>query len=778
MIRAGILAVFACALTAQAGSPRLESITPTGGQRGSELEVTFGGQRLEETAEIYSYEPGIQILKINSVTNKLVSAQLKIAPDCQLGEHHLRLRTASGLSDLMTFSVGAFPTLKEQEPNNNSSKAQKINLNTTVEGVITSEDSDVFSLEAQKGSRISVDVEGMRLGRGAFDSRVALLAADGAVVAVADDTWLGMQDPFLSVIAPSNGTYFVELREVTYGGNDNYHYRLHIGSFPRPTSVYPLGGQTGESVKLIYYSPATGDFTNELKLPARPSDKFGVFAQLDGLQAPTANWIRVSSFTNVLAEKENHDREHATRAPAAPPLALNGILTQPKQEDWFAFPCAKDIPLEVNVFARRLRSPLDSEIAIYDAAGKSIASNDDSAGPDSTLKFTPSESTNYFLRIRDTLGEGGRDFVYRVEVTPSEANIQVKIPEVARNDTQSRQYLPVPRGNRFATLISAKRANFKSDLIFSAPDLPAGIHLLSDPMPSGADSWPLVFEADTNAPIAGKLLDLTATGTNNSHTVAGNFSQDIELVPGPNNTVFYRTRVEKICAAVTKEAPFHLRVIEPKVPLVQNGSMRLEVVADRAPGFDEPIEVKMVWNPPGVSSQSEATIPKGATNLFYQLNANGSAEVRSWKLALLGRSSVEGGDVFVSTQLASLEIASPFVSGKIETLWLNPGKTNALTVNLQQLKPFEGKATIRLQGLPDKVTAAPKEFAKTNQEVVFDLIADPKCPLGSHKNLFCSVEIEQSGQAIPHTIASGGILRIVNPKKAETKVAAANTSKK
>ena len=528
-------------------------------------------------------------------------------------------------------------------------------------------------------------------------------------------------------------------------------------------------------MRLGYYSPATGGFTNELKLPAASSEKFGIFAELDGLKAPTANWIRVSAFPNVLAEKENHDREHATRSTNAAPFAFNGILSQTNQEDWFVFPAIKDVPIELNVFARRLRSPLDSEIAVYDVNGKSIASNDDSAGPDSVVKFTPSESTNYFVRIRDTMGQGGRDFVYRIEVTPAEATIQVKIPEVARNDTQSRQYIPVPRGNRFATLISAKRANFKSDLIFSAADLPAGMHLLSDPMPANQDSWPLVFEADTNAPIAGKLLDLIATGTNNGHAVTGNFGQEIELVPGPNNTVFYTTHVEKLCAAVTKEAPYHLRIVEPKAPLVQDGSMRLEVIAERVAGFDEPIEVKMVWNPPGVSSQSEATIAKGTTNVFYQLNANGGAEVRTWKIALLGRATVEGGDVFVSTQPAQLEVASPFISGKIETLWLNPGKTNQLTVNIQQLKPFEGKAAIRLQGLPDKVTATAMEITKTNQDVVFEVAADPQCPVGSHKNLFCSVDIEQNGQVIPHNLAAGAVIRVVPPKKSETPKKVATT---
>jgi len=223
--------------------------------------------------------------------------------------------------------------------------------------------------------------------------------------------------------------------------------------------------------------------------------------------------------------------------------------------------------------------------------------------------------------------------------------------------------------------------------------------------------------------------------------------------------------VDKFCVAVTKEAPFKLRIVEPRVPLVQAGSMQMEIVAERAAGFEEPIEVNMLWNPPGISSQSEATIPKGATNVFYQLNAGGGAETRAWIVVTLGHATVEGGALYVATQPARLEVTTPFVTGKIETLWLQPGKTGKLTVNLQQSKPFEGKAKIRLAGLPEKVTAPEREITKDDQEIVFDVTVEEKCGTGSHKNLFCALEINQSGQAIPHTIATGGILRIVPPKK-------------
>ena len=108
---------------------------------------------------------------------------------------------------------------------------------------------------------------------------------------------------------------------------------------------------------------------------------------------------------------------------------------------------------------------------------------------------------------------------------------------------------------------------------------------------------------------------------------------------------------------------------------------------------------------------------------------------------------------------------------------MNPGKSGKLTVNLQQKKPFDGKATIRLLGLPEKVAVADQEITKDDQEVVFDLTVDPKCPTGSHKNLFCAVEIKQNGDVIPHTLASGGILRVVPQKDEHNKIAVVDSKK-
>ena len=766
---------------ALAVSPKLNAITPSGGQRGTEMELRFNGLRLEDTKEIVFHTPGLELVKMDSPKTNALKATIRIARDCRLGEHQLRLRTATGVSELRTFYVGPYASVLETEPND-AAKPQVVPMNSTVAGVIASEDTDCFSVFARKGERISAEVEGIRLGRSVFDPFLSIRDASGHVLAKADDTSLLMQDGYLSLVAPKDGSYVIELRETSYGGNDNFQYRLHLGNFPRPAAVYPAGGRAGETVTVTFIGDPTGDLHQEVKLSATPQEKFGVFAESGAAIAPSPNWMRVSAFPHFREAEPNDTRETAGEARDVP-VVFNGIIEKPGDHDWFRFRAKKGVSLQVNVFARRLRSPLDSVIQVVNAKGSSLADNDDAAGPDSVVTLKSEEDGEYAVLVRDHLKRGGPDYVYCVEVAPVSPSLTVKIPEVARNDTQTRQYITVPRGNRFATMVSVKRANFSGDLAFKMDGLPTGVALQADTMSGKVDAMPLVFEAKPDAPVTGKSLDLVAALVGEGPGVTGKFHNDLELVQGPNNTTYYGTRVEKLYVAVTEAAPFKLRIAEPKVPLVQAGTMDLKIIAERNPGFDEPISVKMMWNPPGVGSLSDVTIPKGQNSALYRLNATAEAQTRLWKIAVLGSATVGGGPLFVSTQLAPLEIAPPFLTAKIATSAVEPGKTTNVTVALTQNIPFEGKVTIRLVGLPEKATVAEQKISKDDKEVVFKVSVDPACPTGSHKALFCVVDIIKAGEIIPHSVGSGGILRIVPPKKpvaggpVETKVAAKTATK-
>src|SRR5208282_1887624 len=262
--------IFLCARALLAAVPEIDQFTPRGGQRGTEVEVIFSGQRLGDARGLLFYEPGITLKSLEVLPDKRVKAHFLMAGDCLLGPHALRLQSASGISNLVTFSVGALPDINEIEPNNDFAKPQKINLNSTVNGVVLNEDVDYFAVEAKKGQRLSVEVEGLRLGESFFDPSVAIMDTNRFVLASADDTPLLRQDCACSVIIPRDGAYVIQVRESAFGGSDRCHYRLHVGTFPRPLAIYPCGGKYGQTIDVTYIGIPGGPVTQKLTLPSGP----------------------------------------------------------------------------------------------------------------------------------------------------------------------------------------------------------------------------------------------------------------------------------------------------------------------------------------------------------------------------------------------------------------------------------------------------------------------------------------------------------------------------
>ena len=96
-------------------------------------------------------------------------------------------------------------------------------------------------------------------------------------------------------------------------------------------------------------------------------------------------------------------------------------------------------------------------------------------------------------------------------------------------------------------------------------------------------------------------------------TIEGRLVQKTMLVRGDNNREVWSYVGNRMAVAVTEPVPFHVEIVPPKVPLVQNGNMELKVTATRDGGFKGPIALRMLYNPPGVSSPDSVTIPEGQT---------------------------------------------------------------------------------------------------------------------------------------------------------------------
>jgi hypothetical protein len=750
-----------CAGVSRAGTPELSQVLPRGGQRGTELDVILHGQRLADAQEILFYDPSITVANLTASNPTDVKAHLKIAPDAPLGEHQLRLRTATGVSELRTFYVVPYPIVQSKKPNNSFNSPQPIDLNVTVAGTIANEEVDYFVVQAKKGQRLTAEVEGMRLGDADFDPFVEILDTHHFDLAVSDDTALAMQDPIASIIAPADGSYIIAVRECSYGGSADSKYLMFIGTFPRPMTVYPLGGQAGQDLAVQFIGDVVGPIAQTLKLPNAPIAKMNLFAEQDGLVPPSPNFFRVSPFPNVMKVEPNDTPKTATVAKVPLPLAFNGIISHPGETDYFRFTAKKDQAIEMRVIARQLRSPLDSVLTVYNADGGAMASNDDSDGPDSYLRFSPPADADYLLSVTDQLHQGGPDYTYRVELTPVEPRLTLNIPEVQPN-SQERQAIAVPRGNRFATLIRATRSDFGGDLVISSPNLPPGVKLSCDTLPGDNDVVPVLFEAAPDAQSGGRLCDLAAVCTDPNTHVAGHFQQDVELVLGPNNAAFYVSHTDKLAVAITNSVPFKLQIEEPKVPLVQNGQMNLKVKIDRDPGFNGPVSLHMLFNPPGVSSSPSVDVPGDQSEAIYPLSANDGAETRKWKICIMGESDV-GGTVWAASQLADLEVAPAFVAMKLQMTATERGKPAQILCSVDQRNKFDGSAVVRLRGLPAQCTAGDLPLTSADDKLIFTVNTGDKTPVGSCTTLLCEVTFMQNGEPIVQQAGMGGVLRVDPP---------------
>ncbi len=762
---------FAPALLAVA--PALNNVIPAGGQRGTTVELRLRGDRLADAQEIFFYDAGLTLEKITDATPTQVKALVRIAPDCRLGEHALRLRTATGISALRLFYVGPFATVDEKEPNNTPATAQAVALNSTVQGTIAGEDIDCYVVTAKAGQRLSAEVEGARLGRAMFDPVITVRDAAGKTLATSDDTPLLGHDGFVSILAPADGTYTLQLRDAVHAANASYPYRLHLGTFPRPAAVLPLGGRPGETIEAKFLGDPAGEFAQSVKLPERAGARFGIVAEHGGT-APSPNWVRVSDLPPVRGVAPAGAQAKAPLLDTPAPFAFDGALVNQGEAAFVRFKARKDQNLNFEIFARRLGSPLDSVLTVLGPKGNSLGSNDDAAGnPDSAVRVRIPEDGDYAVKIADQLSRGGPLYVFRLEVAEVKPALTLSIPDTARYDYETRKSPAVARGNRFAVLMNLNRDGFNGDLRLAFPDLPPGVTATAGTVAGGLTAAAVVFEAAADAPLGGRLVTPTARPADEKEPpLEQRYRHGVEWVRIQNDTVYVRSEVDRMAAAVVEELPFKVSITQPGVPLVQGGEMALRVTAERAEGFDEPITLKLIALPNGVSAQPELVIPKGSSAIAYKLNATAKADTRTSRFAAVASAPVKGGVAYASSQLAELEVAPAFLFGKIDLTKVERGATAKLTCVLDQKVPFEGTAIARLTGLPDTVTAKEVEITKDSKEAVFEIVTTDKSPLGSTKTLACSVTIQRNGEPIPHVIAPGSILRIDPPRAKPAAVAA------
>src|SRR5262249_34734012 len=160
--------------------------------------------------------------------------------------HDVRFFNKHGVSNPRAFVVGDLKEAVEKESNNDVEQAQRVELNSTVHGVIeTATDVDYFVFAGKKGQRGVVSCV-----TSSIDSRLqpALELFNGAGSQLAYNRSYRGGDALLDTTLAQDGDYYVRVSSFAYvqGGPDHF-YRLTVSTAPWIDAVFPPVVEPGKA---------------------------------------------------------------------------------------------------------------------------------------------------------------------------------------------------------------------------------------------------------------------------------------------------------------------------------------------------------------------------------------------------------------------------------------------------------------------------------------------------------------------------------------------------
>ncbi len=387
-----------------------------------------------------------------------IELEIAVAPDATPGTREFRLAGNGGVSAPVIFQVGELPELSEPPltavevmatvggpragPLQRQAAPERQPLRlappVVVNGQLGPGECDRYRFPARAGQRIVIAVAARELRPyiadavpGWCDPVVTVRDAEGRELACSDH-FRFHPDPVLRFDPPADGDYTLEIRDCIYRGREDFVYRMTVGEIPYVTDIEPLGGRAGAPARVTLngwnLAKTALDFPGDLPpgihpLPALPKG---------ALANPVLRWA-VDTLPEI---EEVRRRGGPTRQSVTLPATVNGVIEKPGEQDVYAFAGKAGQTVVLEVQARRLGSPLDAALTLADAAGATLALNDDTedrgAGlvthqADARIAFTLPKDGRYEARIADLQGKAGPEYRYRLRISEARPDFELRI---------------------------------------------------------------------------------------------------------------------------------------------------------------------------------------------------------------------------------------------------------------------------------------------------------------------------------------------------------------
>jgi hypothetical protein len=656
--------VLASLSTGQVSYPMVTHCTPVAIQRGTTAEIVVEGQQNFWGATAIVFEgtgltgvpsDPVAPLAPGAAPPLAKSAKFKVTatPDAKPGVREFRVITRLGVSSVGQILVADSPVIPETANNNTRDKATPVTLPCTIVGRIeVAEDVDFFAFKAMKGEVISAEVICARIQDKIHDLQkhadplIALYDSNGRELASNDDFFFA--DPYLSYKIPADGTYYLEVRDSKYDGDPRWVYAVILTNQSHVTHVYPMAGNPGQKVNVEavgFVSGAGGPLT--ITAPMEPGLHL---VPLDGVKTNPVPFL-VSDLPQVLEKEPNDTPETAQVIPI--PCGINGRIQAPRDMDYYKFTASKGQPLRFEVKARRfgtdLVSSLDSFLEILSTKGAVLASNDDLVGKDAGLIFTPTADGEYLLRIRDLNSKGGPTAIYYLECERAKPDFTIRCDgdkAMFGPGTSTSWYVHVVRSNGFDGPVDVK-----------VEGLPAGVIASTLTIPPTMTQGVLVLTATEGAAL-GTISEVRIKGS--AMATFDGKPMPLERISTPNQEIYFpgggrgRFDVRMSTVGVTEPSDIKgVQVTPEELKLKPGAEIKLDVVVERKPGFDKPVQLDIIFRhlgtqfgnplPPGVAiveNKSKTLLGTGNTGHIVLKVDPKAAPIEKVPISVLAHTSI------------------------------------------------------------------------------------------------------------------------------------------
>jgi hypothetical protein len=550
-----------------------------------------------------------------------VGVRVRVQPDAAPGMRELRVVTGQGASTAYTFEVGTVPEVMAAPGNDKATAAQKVALPVVVNGALTkSGERQYFAFDAKKGQRLSLSLRAFRLNEQCaayFNPVLYLYDAQGRTVAKS----LGRVgvDPVIDFVAPEDGAYTLLVRDLIWKGSPSSVYRLALGGGPVADGVLSPAVAAPGARLAVRMMPADGTDN-----AASAADTFAVRVP-DGAEGVTMVTTPMGGEAPILVRDLPDGGGPNSAATAVDAVALpalfRGNIAQAGQTDTFRVRVRRGGG-GLEVYARRLGSPLRPRVTVKDTKGRVVAGRAAVGDDDLRVPNAFPAPGEYTVEVTDADGAGGAAFAYCWEALDGTPDFQLTTtPDVVNL---------APGASTVLTVRAARRENLQAPVRVTVRGLPPGVTAGEAVLLPGMETTVVPLTAAPGATIAAGAITVEGRTTDAEGAVVTRRARPIEVYR-VNNNAHSLPRGTGVVAVTSDTPPFALSVTGgaegDMVALTPGGEAKLTIQVLRQNNFKGEVQLAVMGLPSGITGPNTVNLKAGQDQATVTLRASGDARI-------------------------------------------------------------------------------------------------------------------------------------------------------